>query len=276
MQLTELPWGLSLEYAREEQIGLCIARRGVFDLAVSEVLYRLTDPGELALDVGANVGHMTSLLAARTGRAGCVWAFEPHPHIRSHLEHNVSRWPRHRVAPVVVHAEALSNRSGHASLFLNHGFSWNQGSASLVRDPQNAEGLAEVEVTTRRLDDLLETHTVGVMKVDVEGHERAVLQGACRALSNHRIRDVVFEDFDNPPTPVAMLLQAYGYTVFSIDHTLLGPVLRSARVRAAQSSGDDPSYLATTDPTRALARLTPRRWAALGRRHSVIGALDES
>lgn len=103
-----------------------------------------------------------------------------------------------------------------------------------------------------------------MMKIDVEGHERAVLEGAERALADRRIRDIVFEDFDDPPTAVAQLLQGHGYEVFSPDHSLLRPLAGPATRRAASLSGADPSYLATTDPRRALDRLSRRGWAVLG------------
>ena len=50
-----------------------------FDLISCEAIWRLLDEGELALDVGANIGYMTSLMAARLGKNGRVIAFEPHP-----------------------------------------------------------------------------------------------------------------------------------------------------------------------------------------------------
>lgn len=102
------------------------------------------------------------------------------------------------------------------------------------------------------------------MKIDVEGHERAVLEGAERALADRRIRDVVFEDFDDPPTAVAQLLQGHGYEIFSLDHSLLRPLAGPPTRRAGGLSGADPSYLATADPRRALDRLSRRGWAVLG------------
>lgn len=274
LEIGRLPWGLPLAYRREEQIGLCIARRGIFDLTVSEVLYRLTDPGALALDVGANVGHMTSLLAARTGQFGRVVAFEPHPAIRACLEENVRRWDALGAGPVEVRHEALSRLSGEGTLHLEPAFDWNQGSASLRNDAMGR--VVKIPVETRRLDDIFDTATVDVMKVDVEGHEREVLLGAENLLGDGRIRDIIFEDFETPPTAVARLLEGYGYAVFSLDQAFHGPVVRPGFVQAAQDSGDDPSYLATLDAKRALSRLKPRGWAALGRGPRVGGATRTS
>ena len=62
-------------------IGRSIVTTGLFDLAVSELLARLIDPGDIVVDAGANVGYMTVLAATAAGRSGRVLAFEPHPEL---------------------------------------------------------------------------------------------------------------------------------------------------------------------------------------------------
>lgn len=258
-----LPWGDILRFPRYEQTGLGILRRGLFDLTVSEALFRLADAGELVGDVGGNVGHMTSVLSRRVGADGAVLTFEPHPVIHEYLAANVQRWSARPEAPeFVLHRVALSNVNGNGVLAMGSGFDWNQGSATLGKLDE-ADARAE-QVEVRRLDDLVGDRYVGVLKVDVEGHEREVFDGAERTLASGRIRDVVFEDFDDPPTAVTQLLRGHGYEVFSLDHSLRGPLVGPATRRAASLSGGDPSYLGTTDPRRALDRLSPRGWTVLG------------
>ena len=70
------------------------------DLAVSEALWRLLDPGALALDVGANIGFMTNLMAWRSGPCGRVLAFEPHPEVFRSLAENVERLSATRPSPL--------------------------------------------------------------------------------------------------------------------------------------------------------------------------------
>lgn len=79
IQAVSLPWDMDIWVDPEEAIGRAIVRAGVFELAVTETLWRLTDPGDLAVDVGANIGYMSSVLARRCGPAGSVRVFEPHP-----------------------------------------------------------------------------------------------------------------------------------------------------------------------------------------------------
>jgi len=259
-----LPWGMPLRLRKHQKLTVELLRRGVFDLTVSETLFRLTDPGELAVDVGANVGHMTSVLARRVGRNGEVMAFEPHPRIHADLRVNVERWARLPNAPrFTLYDVALSSEPGRADLTMDNHFDWNQGSATLAVHRDDDPRCSKVEVEARRLDDVLGQRRVGVLKADVEGLEIEVFKGAQEALRERRIRDIVFEDFDDPFTATAEHLAGWGYTVFALDHGLLGPVVDSGTRRAARRSGEDPSYLATSDPGRALDRLRPRGWQTL-------------
>ncbi len=262
-----LPWGWPLRFRAHEQTGLCLLRRGVFDLAVCEALWRLAEPGELALDIGANIGQMTSALAARLGPQGTVIAFEPHPQIFERLSENSARWrTQPRAASIELRQLALSDRLGEGELTMSKGFDWNMGSASVLSDDASSmpRPARVAHVPLRRLDDEVGAGKVGVMKLDVEGHEAEVLRGADRLLRERRIRDIVFEEFDPPPTPVTRLLESRGYAVFSLDQALRGPIVRDmAAAPGAHRSQDDPSYLASVDPARALHRLRTRGWGIL-------------
>ena len=85
----ELPWGMTISVRRLEEHEKMLSVLGVCDLIVTESLWRLTQPGELAVDVGANIGYMSSILAKRVGSSGSVYAFEAHPEIFKELKHNV-------------------------------------------------------------------------------------------------------------------------------------------------------------------------------------------
>src|SRR5437762_1192733 len=60
-----LPWGLPLRVNTRENIGSEIYHYGIFDKIVPEAIARLIDPGEWAVEVGANIGQNCSLMAAK-------------------------------------------------------------------------------------------------------------------------------------------------------------------------------------------------------------------
>src|ERR1051326_695854 len=112
-----LAWGLPIRFHPRETIGSNIWRLGLYDLCVCETLFRLINPGELAVDVGANIGQMTGLMALRAGKVGRVIAFEPHPELFRELSANVERWRDHaRIASMALHPIALSDRCGTGQL----------------------------------------------------------------------------------------------------------------------------------------------------------------
>ena len=108
-------------------------RLGVHDLVTCEVCWWLLDPGGTAVDVGANIGVVTGLLARRAGPAGEVWGFEPHPDVRTELVRHVGLWQRTGLplTKIQTHGTALSNVAGEAALFEPRSFGGNHGTASL-------------------------------------------------------------------------------------------------------------------------------------------------
>ncbi|HWY17517.1 MAG TPA: FkbM family methyltransferase [Solirubrobacteraceae bacterium] len=258
-RLLRTAWGSHL-YCWPDILGNSVARTGVYDLIVAETLARLADSGEVAVDAGANVGIMSNLLAHTVGSDGRVIAFEPHPLIAETLSSNVSRWnATESIGAIDVRRAAVSSRAGSLPLAVDSDtFAHNKGTASL----QEADPAHSLEVETIRLDDELAT-AIGVLKLDVEGHELAALQGAESLLSRKLIRDILFEEHQRPPTPVTALLEAHGYTVLGVRQGLVGPIPSTPADAYNRRLWDPPALLASADPERARQRLKRRGWVCL-------------
>lgn len=238
-----------------EVIGRHILHYGLFDLVVTETLWRLTAPGETALDVGANIGFMTHILAERVGPAGRVHAFEPHPEIFAELRTNTA------LPQVTWHNAAASDRAGTAQLHLPAFFWGNRGIGSMER---SADSTQSIEIETLTLDDLLApAGPIGVMKIDVEGHELKVLQGASGLLAARQVRDIVFEEHDTFGSPLFGFFADKGYSVFRLHKGFLGPNLLALNASVRESDWESPAFLATLEPERAAQRLSPRGWVSL-------------
>jgi FkbM family methyltransferase len=261
VHLVRTAWGSHL-YCWPDPLGRAVARTGVYDLAVTETLARLADPGDTAIDAGANVGLMSSLLAYAVGARGQVLAFEPHPVILDTLNRNASRWREHEaIANVQVRAAAVSSISGTLTLAVDPAtFARNKGTASL--DWFEPSAAAGVEVQALRLDDELSA-PVGVLKLDLEGHELAALQGASELLREGLVRDIVFEEHLPPPTPVTRLLESHGYTVLGVSQGVTGPIAGTAQDAHERRLWDPPALLATREPQRARERLRAGGWVCL-------------
>jgi hypothetical protein len=105
---------------------------------------------------------------------------------------------------------------------------------------------------------------IHLLKVDVEGFERKVFDGAASLLKSGRIRDILFEDITKGGSGVVELLRDYGYTIFGLSKRVLGPELVSGGDVASESD----NYLATIEPERAEEKLHARGWRVLRRPRS--------
>jgi FkbM family methyltransferase len=265
LHVARLPWGLPLKVYRSDAIGFTILTGGVFDPCVTETLYRLIDPGDLVVDVGANVGYLTSLAAVRSGAGGTVIAYEPHPVVYELLAANVASWAgKPGVARIDARQLAISDHSGTGELASGPLFNRNLGLAKLNSHGDPTDSANTVTVMVTRLDEAIGREPVGLLKIDVEGFEAEVLRGAGELLASGIVRDIVFEDHEQYPSAVTELVERAGYRLISLENNLLGLVLKAPADRGATSPWPGPSYLATREPERALQRLRARGWRIAG------------
>ena len=263
-----LPWGLKIRVRPYETIGSCIWRLGIYDLCVSESICRLLDPGECAVDVGANIGHMTSVMATRVGQTGKVIAFEPHPWIYKELNVNVRNWAKlSGMGKIITQNVALSDHCGDGLLNIPDDFEKNRGLATLISDKKKTGFNGRVcKVSLKTLDQVIgKTDRIGILKIDVEGHELEVLKGGVQLINRHAIRDIIFEETGQSPTPVTEFLENKGYNVFYLGQKILGLKVVPITDPYVRGVGDAPNCLATVDPARTIARLSKKGWAVLRR-----------
>lgn len=149
-----------------------IRRHATWEADVLRYLGSVVRPGMTAVDVGANVGFLTVLLAKLVGPAGRVHAFEPWPGNLELLRANL--W-RHACGNVTVHAAAALNRAGTISLTRD-----GAGDSGTHVDLAGG-GTFDAEATT--LDDAVPTERLDVLKIDVEGAEPLVVEGAAGLLA---------------------------------------------------------------------------------------------
>lgn len=140
------------------------------------LLPELVDPARAAVDVGANRGVWTHQLAGLCPR---VYSFEPNPKMFAILE-------AARPANAIVRQAALSDRAGTAALNVPRSArGYSNQHASLESNWSGAEAFGVVQVETARLDEL-DLEPVGFIKIDVEGHEAAVVAGAAGLIARDR------------------------------------------------------------------------------------------
>ncbi len=177
--------GLEVDVRLGNDHSLCLYVSGTFEPNEFYFLAQVLKPGMTVLDVGANEGLYTLFSARRVGPAGRVVAFEPSSRERRKLQQNVTR---NRLGNVTVVPCAVGSREGTAALQIAAGVhSGHNTLGALVYDDAPAAGVEHVRV--ERLDRLIErlgVASVDVIKIDVEGAEMHVLEGARKTLAAHR------------------------------------------------------------------------------------------
>jgi FkbM family methyltransferase len=264
--LVHLPWNLDIAVDPCDALGKALLRLDVYDLVVTEALWRLIRKGDHVVDVGANIGYMTSIMAVRAGESGRTIAFEPHPLLSDSLCRNLALWARNpygvEIGTIDVRPHAVSERDGEVHLHIPADFSSNSGLAFVVDDPTPCD----LPVQCVRLDSAFDEYaSIDLLKVDVEGHELAVFRGAERLLSRGQVRDIVFEEHANFPTPVTTFLERFGYTLYQLGVGILGPLLGSGSAinSTPRRSWEPRSMLASREPGTVEATFARHGWRAL-------------
>lgn len=254
-------WGDRLHIWPKRHIGGHIYMRGCHEIHVCEALWRLTDRGETVVDVGGNIGQMTCLLAGLVGPNGCVHSFEAHPGVFEILDENVKLNALDNVS--IFNLAATSEAR---VLFLSTGeqISMNEGTASVL-DSADYGSDAPAKISGVTLDSCFPIEEIGLLKIDVEGHEVEVLRGASEILRSKRVRDIAYEwrdfDDDEPHT----LLGGFGYQIFSLSHNWRGLVVEPF-LPSQSDRGVAVDFLATIDPGRVTERLRTKGWRCLSSR----------
>jgi FkbM family methyltransferase len=173
-------------------IGWSIHFFGSYEPEVRAEIRRRLRPGDTAIDVGANAGWHTLLMACRVGAGGLVVAVEPNPSSRERLEHGIAI---NRLTNVRADPRALADREGTRTFEAPPaGHVWD-GTGRLIGGDVGS-GFSRVDarekgrlVTVTTVDALAAEYSldrVALIKIDVEGWEPAVLRGAATVLRTSR------------------------------------------------------------------------------------------
>jgi FkbM family methyltransferase len=152
--------------------------------AIHPAVQGFVPPGGVAIDIGANLGEWTLPLARAVGPAGRMLAIEPAPRAAAALDKTLAA---NALTQVELVRCALGDRNGAAEFAvpLVTSARSDTGTAHLG----GAAGHDVVTVALRRLDTLAAERgldRIDLVKIDVEGHERPVLDGAAATLARFR------------------------------------------------------------------------------------------
>ena len=149
-----------------------IYETGSYEEGALWIMSKILSKNNIVIDAGANIGLMT-LFFSKTIRVKKVYSFEPVPQTFKILKDNIRI---NKVSNVEVFEMALSNQEQERNIYLNSNI--NRGAASL--NDKEVESIG-IPIKVKRLDQLepiLKLDNIDFCKIDVEGSELNLLQGA--------------------------------------------------------------------------------------------------
>jgi FkbM family methyltransferase len=178
MRTLTLADGLSFRVDLGDRLG-CDVFYGYFEERFEAELFEdALGDGDTMLDVGANFGYYAVRCARAVGPSGVVHAFEPDPNARELLSANAAE--NGLDGRLRIHASAVSDEDRQVAIHLAEETAFS-GLTSTGRSATRGV----LRITARSLDSFADEHRidrVDALKIDVEGHEPAVLRGAASLL----------------------------------------------------------------------------------------------
>lgn len=156
----------------------------IYEPSETELIKREVKKGYIVLDIGANIGYYTLMMAKLVGKEGKVFAFEPDPSSFEILKKNVEM---NNYENVVYIQKAVYNTTGKTNLYIC-GYDHRNNSIYDVYDKS-------IEIESIRLDDYFSNYdgVIDFIKMDVQGAEVNALQGMPLTLQKNKNISMVTE-----------------------------------------------------------------------------------
>ena len=152
---------------------------GVREILDTELVEKEVGVGMHVLEVGANIGYYVLLEASKVGEGGKIFAFEPDPRNLKLLEKNILI--NNLVEKVKVYNVAAGAQNTTGNLCLYKETNLNNFLSNVINE-QKVEGFVKTKII--KLDDFPEINKIDFIRMDVEGYECFVIDGAMGFLKN--------------------------------------------------------------------------------------------
>ena len=155
---------------KNKYIDNLIIQDGLFEESSTAAVKKIIKKSDIVMDIGANIGYYSVIFSKQVGPKGKVYAFEPLTEYREVLEMNLSA---NRIKNCIIENNGLSDREQKLILYVN------DSSATLHPLDENFQRKEKINSIT--LNSFVRDNKIdklNFIKIDVDGHEPAVLNGA--------------------------------------------------------------------------------------------------
>lgn len=203
------------------------ALKGIHEEATTSIFKKIIKPGDIFLDLGANIGYFSLLAAKLVGEKGKVFSFEPEPRNFYYLQKNIEINNYKNIYPF---QKAVSNINDMIELFIcdydSGHHTINQYEGIEVYSHGRPTQKKSIKIEAVKLDDFLKDKTdrVDIVKMDIEGAEALAIEGMKNILKNNKNIKILMEFFplliqkmgDSPEKLIKTLIEDLEFNIFVV------------------------------------------------------------
>jgi FkbM family methyltransferase len=221
---TRLYTGQWLAVNLSGDVGRSIWLRGRYGAPIEVHLRSTLRPGDIFVDIGANIGYFSIIASELVGAGGKIYAFEPNQDAFALLKKSIKM---NQITNIECMPFAAGAKSGVVQFNHTRNISRSFLDATTPSQRENSQDKqavrAKYAVQVVRLDDYIkieESKRVRMVKIDAEGFDYYVLQGAVRLLSGRKpdviieVQDQTLNKYGHNPEDIFDLLYPLGYKAY--------------------------------------------------------------
>ena len=166
-----------------------------YDKELFDAIRKYNLEGKTIYDIGSHIGYHSIFFSKLVGSKGSVLAFEPNPFNAKRIQENIDK---NQIANIKVYNLALSSENSETEFLFSDNIESGTSSGGFIEESDTLYektgyetdiGFQRMKVLTKKIDDLEEIRNgkkVDVMKIDVEGAESLVLDGAMDTIKSQK------------------------------------------------------------------------------------------
>lgn len=196
--------------------GALVFYLGLPDKQEMNYLLKQLNSSDIFIDVGANIG-VYSILASYKIKKGKIYAFEPNVKILSDLKNNIQL---NGIKNIEIISKIVSNHN-KSELFESNDIS--EISSISKKSGKNIHQISSITIDSFLKNEKIKS--VKLLKIDVEGAEGLIFEGAVKSLKSKIIKNIIFElnlnctNFGHSPAKIISLLNSFNYDVYQFTNS---------------------------------------------------------
>ena len=196
-------------------IELAVLSTGTYEAEIGKLIRTSLKQGNIALDIGANIGLQSIRMSQCCGEKGEVYAFEPLSYICKKFNKNITL---NKCSNITLLQLAISDKDEISTITIDE-HAWNQGAFSL-QNTNNGGALEQITIKIAdQIPEIINLSRLELIKIDVEGFEYHVLRGLELTLKKFKPRLIFEYDVNYWIATGQSITDCYKY-LSAMDYTL--------------------------------------------------------